>query len=72
MGNAGYGSLLDFAFIDQAQPGDYLLVSIGSAGALEGRFKPEQWDQVRTFKSDPETAILYRLKQPPIEPLKTP
>jgi hypothetical protein len=71
-GVAGFGSVQDFSFLENALPGDYVLVSVGSDGILGERYTPERWTEVARFPCKMEDAVMYQLPYLAARPVSEP
>jgi hypothetical protein len=60
-GQPGYGAMQDIVFLDQAKPGDLILVTPVCYSLLGSRCTPEKWERIARFEGPQTPAALYRM-----------
>ncbi len=60
-GQPGYGSIQDVGFLDQAGPGDLILITPASKEVIGSRFTPGKWEKIKEFEGPHTRATLFRM-----------
>ncbi len=58
-----YGAIQEVIFLDQAKPGDLILITPMCINILESRYTPEKWERVAEFAGPRSKATLFRMSQ---------